>query len=107
MKVSDAFPTKYLSAKDLGDDDWNITIASVGMEEVGQGEDKETKLVIHFEGQEKIMVCNKTNATVLGKLFGEETDAWAGKTCTLWVNPDVSFGGKIMPAIRVRAKLPK
>lgn len=107
MKVKDVFPSKYLKVDDLEDNDWNVTIARTVLEDIGQGESKQTKLVIYFDGIDKGFVCNKTNASVIEKLYGDETNDWKGKRITLWPNHDVQFKGEIVSAIRVRAKAPK
>lgn len=106
-KISDAFPTKYLSAQDLNEEDEVVTIESSAMEDVGQGEDKETKLVLKFEGAKKGLVLNKTNAQVLITMFGDDEDELIGKRISLWINHDVQYGSKTVSAIRIRAKQPK
>src|SRR3990172_2487850 len=107
MKVSAAFPSKYLKADDLEDRDWSVTIKSVVIEDIGQGEQKQEKMIIYFHELDKGLVANKTDATVIEKLYGDETDAWKGKPITLWPNHDVEFKGEIVSAIRVRSKAPK
>ena len=107
MKVSAAFPSKYLKADDLEDRDWTVTIKNVVIEDIGQGEQKQEKMIIYFSELDKGLVANKTNATVIEKLYGDETDGWKGKAITLWPNHDVEFKGEIVSAIRVRSKAPK
>jgi hypothetical protein len=104
--VKDLFPSKYLSAKDLDDEDLIVTIKRVEEEEVGQGDKKEDKYVLYFKGVEKGMVLNKTNANTLAALLGDETDDWIGKQATLCVM-DVEFGGKLTPGLRFKSRLPK
>src|SRR3989304_3055241 len=107
MKVKDVFPSKYLKVDDLNDLDLTLTIDNVVIEEIGQGDAKQKKMVIYFQEAEKGFVCNKTNATVIEKLFGDETTNWKGKRITLWPNHDVEFKGEIVSAIRVRSRAPK
>jgi len=61
---------------------------------------KETKPVYNFTN-DKLMVCNKTNGTALGQMFGNETNDWLGKEITLIVQ-NVDFAGKSTPAIRIK-----
>jgi len=61
---------------------------------------KERKPIIFF-ANDKQMVCNKTNGTTLGEMFGNETDDWIGKEITLIVQ-SVDFAGKSTPAIRIK-----
>ena len=106
MKIGKAFPSNYLKADDLEDRDWPVTIKRVAIESIGQGEDKQPKPIVYFEELEKGLVCNKTNATIIEKMYGDETDAWTGKRITLWPNHDVEFKGELVSAIRVRSKAP-
>jgi hypothetical protein len=106
MKVSDAFPSKYLKVEDLNDVDLVLTITKVTSEILGQGAEAQKKLIVHFEECEKGLACNKTNAGVIAKLYGDDTDDWIGHAITLWPNHDVEFKGEIVSAIRVRSKAP-
>ena len=91
MKISDVFPSKYLKAEDLEGANVTVTIEEVNREEVGPK--KESKLVIRFVNTRKKMVLNKTNATTIAKLYGEETDEWLGKRIILY-SKDTEFQGK-------------
>lgn len=106
MKLSKVFPSKYLKADDLEDRDWPVTIKRVIIEKIGQGEEQQEKLTVYFEELDKGIVCNKTNAITIEKLYGDETDAWVGKRITIYPNYDVQFKGEIVSAIRVRTKAP-
>lgn len=106
MKLSEAFPGKYLKADDLGDEDVAVTIKDCTQEMVGQGSDASLKLVLMFREFDKGLICNKTNAKVIAKLYGDDTDDWTGKKIVLWVNHDVQFGNEVVSAIRVRSKAP-
>ena len=106
MKISDAFPSKYLKVDDLNDADMLCTITRVALEELGQGHEKDTKPIVYFAETDKGMACNKTNAGVISKLYGDDTDGWIGKKITLWPNHDVEFRGEIVSAIRVRSRAP-
>src|SRR5688572_12755058 len=105
MKVSQAFPSNYLKADDLQGRDVHVWIKSVTMEDIGQGNEKASKLVLHFNGKDKGMVCNKTNANTITKLYGDDTDAWIGKAITLCAR-EVEFQGEMVLAIRVSLKAP-
>jgi hypothetical protein len=75
--INDAFPSKYLKASDLDGENVTVTITHVAFEEVGK--DKEMRPILFYEGSEKGIVLNKTNATNISKLYGSETDDWGGK----------------------------
>ena len=73
---------------------------------MGQGRDKEQKLLIRFVGKQKGLVCNKTNAGTIEKITGtDETDDWVGKNITLCAR-EVEFQGDMVWAIRVSLKAP-
>jgi hypothetical protein len=106
MKTSQAFPSDYLKASDLKGKSVNVTIESVEMVDMGQGRDKESKLLIWFVGKQKGLVCNKTNAGTIEKLTGsDETNNWVGKQITLCAR-EVEFQGDMVWAIRVSLKAP-
>ncbi len=101
MKTSQVFPSKYLKAADLEDNDVTLTIASCEMETVGQGNDQEEKPVLYFKKTKKGLVLNKTNMNVIENLYGDETDDWIGEQITLFPTV-VEFSGKQVDAIRVK-----
>ena len=105
MNLSDAYPSRFLSAEDLNGQDVTVTIASVSLERIGQGKDAADKLVIGFSGKKKFFVANKTNAKTIAKLHGDETDAWVGQRITLGPR-DVEFQGDMVTALRVSLKAP-
>lgn len=98
MRISDQFPSKYLSAPDLKNREVVVTMARVEMEEVGEGQ----KPVLYFEDKDKGLVLNKTNATEISNLYGDDTNDWIGEAITLFAAM-VSFQGKTVPAVRVKA----
>ena len=107
MKVSDAFPSKYLSAEDLGDigTEVTVTIAQVMMEDMQTQGTVERKLMVSFAGASKKLVLNKTNAKAIAYLWGDDTDDWIGKRITLTVQ-SVQFKSDIVNAIRVKLVKP-
>lgn len=100
MKLSEAFPSSFLKADDLNNQSVTVEISSVELTELGQGRDKETKLLVSFRGKEKKLVCNKTNAATIAKLYGDDTDGWIGNKVTLQPR-EVEFQGNMVLAIRV------
>lgn len=105
--INDLFPSRWLKADDLADDeDTIVTIKSVGVEEVGQGDDREEKAVVFFRELDKGLVLNKTNASAIAQQHGDDTDDWTGKRIALF-QQEVDFRGKQTLAIRVRLRKPK
>jgi hypothetical protein len=102
MKVSEAFPSKYIAAPDLNNRNVRVTIARVEIEKVGD----DTKPVIYFKGKEKALVCNKTNAKAIAAAYGDEMNDWIGVELILFpIMTD--YQGESKPAVRVRAPQPK
>lgn len=97
MRVGDAFPSKYLRPADLGGREREVTITRVVREKIGQ----DPRIVAQLAEAPKGLVLNRTMATVIAKVYGEETDDWAGRRIVLFVT-QVEFGGQSVPAIRVR-----
>ncbi len=102
-----AFPSKYIGAADLKGRDVSLTIANINIEELMmQGGRKSKKVVIWFEKTEKMMVCNKTNATTIAEIHGTEMKTWIGKRITLYPTT-AKLGKKTVPAVRVREQAPQ
>jgi hypothetical protein len=106
MNIQNAFPSKWLKSGDVEEDDLTLTIRTVEMEDIGSGDNQETKPVLYFEETEKGMVLNKTNSDAISKLHTPETDNWTGKKITIFAT-EVDFAGKQTLALRVRMKAPK
>jgi hypothetical protein len=107
MNINEAFPSKYLKADVdvLPDEPLHLTIKSVTVENVGSGDKQENKPIVSFTENSKGLVLNKTNATTITKLYGPDTDAWAGKRITLlW--KEVEYQGEMRPGIRVSLRAP-
>ncbi len=106
MKRDDVFKGKYLAVSDLDGQDWLVTIRAAKMEDVGTEEEKESKLILYFEKQDRGIVCNPTNWDTIEALHGEDTVGWIGKNITLFTDPTVKYKGKRTGGIRVRPEIP-
>ncbi len=92
----------YLTAADIDGRDPICTIEEVTVKKFENDGRVQVKLDITFAEEEKHLLCNVTNATTIGDVFGSETDAWVGRKIQLYVDPNVMFGGRRTPSIRVR-----
>jgi len=102
MKISSMYSgSKYLKAADLNGGDKFVTVDRVVEEEVGL--EKDRKPVVYFNGLQKGLVLNKTNADRLAHKLGDETSAWRGATVELY-SELVSYQGQKMEGVRVRVK---
>ena len=102
MDINAAFPSKWLRATDLQNRRYTVTISHVTLEDMGDGEHKP---IIYFQGSQKGLACNKTNALEIATAYGDETDGWAGKQIELYPSM-VMFQGRNTPCIRCRAIFP-
>jgi hypothetical protein len=98
MNIGEAFPSKYLSAADLQGRPATVRMGEVTKEIL----DREEKLILAFQGKKKTMVLNKTNATKIAEIHGQETNDWYDKTIEIYA-AEVDFQGRTVDAIRVRA----
>ena len=62
MLISQAYPSKYLKSDDLGDKTVRVVMDFVEIQDVGDGE---FKPVLYFQGKDRGMVLNLTNANTI------------------------------------------
>jgi len=118
MNVRLLFPNDYIGAPDLQGRDVTVTIARIQIDELRSvdGNGNEKKPVVYFKEMEerhrngksptnKRLVLNKTNAMVIAKLHGHETDDWRGKRITLYPTTCQAFGDTV-ECIRIRNVAP-
>lgn len=100
MKMSEAFPSKWLTAADLNNKEHVLTIQDVQMQEVGSNPVDNCPCV-YFQGAAKALVLNKTNGNTIVGQHGDDTTGWVGKQITIYPT-QTEFGGKMVPCIRVK-----
>ena len=96
--------SNYLKKEDCGRGIL-VTIKSVHEENVArEGAPPENKWCVSFDEQEKAMVLNMTNAQLIAQIAKSEmTEDWYGHQVVLYHDPNISFAGKLLGGIRVRA----
>ena len=104
-KVSDMIQSKFLRKEDL-DDDLIVTVKSVKLEDM-PGDDNEQRWVVYFRELPKGLVLNVTTIRALESAFGNDTDQWLGGKVELYVDPAVTFKGKVVGGLRLRARKSK
>jgi len=102
MKRTEAFPSKYLSKEDVKDAPKLGVIDSVIQETFEDDDGKKLKPILTFSNDIKPMVLNNSNWLTIEDAYGEESDAWKGKTIELYHDPSVMFGNKRVGGVRVR-----
>lgn len=101
--------SNWLSADVIAHDrDTIVTIEAVVRRKTVKfrNEEKRNYGSLRFVGATRELGLNSTHIRVLSALFGPDTGAWFGKTIALYVDPNVSAFGKIVPAVRIRARVP-
>lgn len=109
MHISALKQSNFLTRADVGSGAL-MTIRSITQENVAkQGAPEELRWCLHFDEAEKPMVLNSTNGQIIaGITKSEDTDNWIGHKIVCYDDPNVSFGGKLVGGIRVRApRVPK
>jgi len=97
--ANDFLGGNYLKKEDV-DGPITVTVTDVWTEAVLNAGRK--KLVISFTEFEKPLILNKTNIKRLARIFGTgDTKAWRGPV-TIYVEPGVEYGGRVVGGIRVR-----
>jgi hypothetical protein len=97
MKISQAFPSDYLKAADLQGQAVTVTMSHVGLEKVGNDQ----KPILYFQGKDRGLVLNVTNAKKIAEMYGDDTENWTGGKIVLY-EAMVDFKGDTVAAIRVR-----
>jgi hypothetical protein len=103
-KTSEMRESKFLKQSDVGTAVlWTVH----GVERVNvakEGAEPEYKWAMTFGESDKPLVLNSTNIQLCERIFdSDDTDDWANKKIVLYVDPNVSYGGKVVGGIRVRA----
>ena len=99
MKVGQAFPGNYIKAADLNHKKVHVVISECKLEDIGGDQ----KPVLYFEGKERGLVLNKTNANMIAEILGtDEMDDWSGQRIMLYPSK-TDFQGKRVDCIRVEA----
>jgi hypothetical protein len=102
-KTGDMIPSRFLKHIDIGAGQlW--TIKKVTQEDIGQGDDAQTKWVLYFDESAKVLTLNGTNIKRLEKVCGsDESDNWTGKKIVVYWDEEVTFKGETTGGIRLRA----
>jgi hypothetical protein len=94
----DIYGSKFFGVTDLKEGEPRLKIGKVEIVELREknGTTKR-KYVILFEGVEKGLVINKTNARKLAEVYGKQSSKWIGQIVQLYAE-ETSFG----KGVRVR-----
>lgn len=97
MRIGEAFPSNFLKVDDLKGKRIIVTMDRIEVQKIGD----DTKPVLFFQGKDKGLVLNKTNAITIAEITGtEEMDNWRGQKIVL--HPDKTmYEGKRVACIRI------
>jgi hypothetical protein len=103
-RTSEMRDSKFMKQTDVGAG-MLVTVESCEKHNVAQeGADPEHKWCLSFAESDKLLPLNMTNIQLLERIFeSDNTDDWLNKRVVLYTDPNVSYGGKIVGGIRVRA----
>ena len=104
MKISSMMPSNYLKKEDVATPRL-VTVRNFSQQNLAQdGQPPENKWVMHLDEFDRPLVMNPTNLQLAAQAFGsEDTDDWVGKQIVLYTDSTVSFGGKLVGGLRLRA----
>jgi hypothetical protein len=103
--INEMKKSSFLKKEDCGATGILVTIKEVAQENVAkEGAPEEMKWCCFFSECEKPLVLNSTNIQLIAAITGKQTtEEWTGCKVVLYNDPTVSYAGKIMGGIRVRA----
>jgi hypothetical protein len=103
-KTSEMRESKFLKKEDVGGG-MLMTVEGCEPHNVAkEGAPPENKWCLMFSETDKPLVLNSTNIQLCERIFGsDDTDEWIGKKIVLYTDPNVSYQGKVIGGIRVRA----
>jgi hypothetical protein len=104
VNIAELKESKFLRKEDAGAGIL-VTIREVHQANVAkEGAPEEMKWVMSFDETDKPLVLNSTNGQIIAQITGSpESDNWTGVKVVLYHDPNVSFGGKLVGGVRIRA----
>ena len=90
MRKSEALPSKYLSAADVGNQTFKLVVANVVMEKMD--DDGKMKPVMSFHNTQKGLPINATNWDNMASVYGDESGGWIGKQVELYTEATRMMG---------------
>lgn len=104
MNIRDLKQSRFLTQRDI---ERPVLVTITACKEVNvamQGAEPDERWTLSFREFDKSMVLNSTNGQTIAAITGsEESDDWIGHQIVIFVDPTISFGGKLVGGIRCRA----
>ena len=99
--INELYPSKYLKSDDLQGQRLTLQVAALKVEDVAENE---FKPVLYFNGKQRGLVLNKTNAMLCGATWGEDYATWSGQWLELFAEPKL-YKGNMVQGLSVAPKL--
>jgi hypothetical protein len=102
--IHDLKQSRFLKKSDLGDgEERTFTIEGFDEDNVGTKEEPDVKPLMLFREIDKPMVMNWTNLQLGAVILKTENiDDWIGQRVTVWFDPSVPFGNKLVGGLRLK-----
>jgi hypothetical protein len=101
--LNQVYGSKFLSAADVGDQKIRTEIEQVWKEHLRNGDGtKRVRFVVRLSGIDKPMVLNMTNINALIDKLGRNPANWKGAPIGIYVDPNVTYGGKRVAGLGLR-----
>ena len=104
MNLADQYEGNFLEALLLPQDKpVTVTISGIDPANTIKSADQRVidKPILHFEGKDRGLVLNKTNARAIARRHGPTMDDWIGKEIQIYQARVDAFGESGVPAVRV------
>lgn len=104
-RTGEMIESNYLKKEDFDEDGTIVTVRKFERKNVAKETDlPEFKWIMYFKEYDKGIVLNSTNIQLAEAAFGSDnTDDWEGKEIIIYVDPNVSYQGKLIGGLRLRA----
>ena len=108
MNINDVYVSSsgFLKASDLKGQTIPLVISEIGSHTFNEGKpDQKNQITLSFEGKEKKLGLNATNARAIAALLGDETNEWMGKQIKIYPTK-TDFAGEMVDCIRIVQDVP-
>lgn len=106
-KTSEMRESNFLKKEDVGRGVLVTITGCIPKNVAKEGAPPEHKWCLTFAELDKPLVLNSTNIQLCEQMFNsDDTDHWLGKRIVLYTDPNVSYQGKLVGGVRVRAPKP-
>jgi hypothetical protein len=108
MLATDFMGGDYLRGSDFdAGESRQLRVIAVEAVEFGRGRDRERKLTLHFDGDDKALVLNKTNIQFLCDNIGEDTEQWKGWVVDVQAVPIMFQGERVLSLTIITVRAPE